>query len=105
MNEGQLYTDPAALLELMNRGFEDIRLMAGRPLPGIRPEWLAYDRAITVYGTAMTASYPIYSNEGNRGTVGEYLAAPQNWSSPVRLMNPDFFDVSVDTASARVHDW
>lgn len=105
MNEGQLYTDPAALLELMNRGFEDIRLMAGRPLPGIRPEWLAYDRAITVYGTAMTASYPIYSNEGNRGTVGEYLAAPQNWSSPVRLMNPDFFDVSVDTASTRGRDW
>ncbi len=105
MNEGLLYTDPAALLELMNRGFEDIRLMAGRPLPGIRPEWLAYDRAITVYGTAMTASYPIYSNEGNRGTVGEYLATPQNWSSPVRLMNPDFFDVSVDTASTRGHDW
>jgi len=105
MNEGQLYTDPAALLDLMNRGFEDIRLMAGRPLPGIRPEWLAYDRAITVYGTAMTASYPIYSNQESRGTVGEYLTAPQNWSSPIRLMNPNFFDVSVDTASTRGNDW
>ena len=105
MNEGQLYTDPAALLDLMDRGFEDIRAMAGRPLLSIRPEWLAYDRAITVYGTAMTASYPIYSNEGSRGTVGDYLTTPQNWSSPIRLMNPDFFDVTPDTATSRGADW
>ena len=103
MNEAKLYPDPAAVLQLLDDGFEDIRLMAGRPLAGTRPEWLAYDRFVTVYGTALTASYPIYPNQA-LGEQGVFLSEPRNFASPSRLMNPDFFDVSVDTASTRGTD-
>jgi len=105
MNEGKLYTDPEAMLALMDRGFSDIRMMAGRPAVPIRPEWLAYDRWVTFFGTAMAASYPIYSNQSSRGTVGEFLDQPSNWSSPVRLMDPDFFDITVDTARSEESRW
>lgn len=104
MNEAKLYPDPAAVLQLLDDGFEDIRLMAGRPLAGTRPEWLAYDRFVTVFGTALTASYPIHPNQG-LGEQGVFLSEPRNYASPSRLMDPDFFDVSVDSASARGNDW
>jgi len=104
MNEAKLYSDAASLLQLMDDGFEDIRLMAGRPLAGIRAEWLAYDRWVTVYGTALTASYPIYPNQ-DLGERDIFLSAPSNFASPIRLMNPDFFSVTVDTATTRASDW
>ena len=39
MNEVQLYTDPAALLERWEDAFDQISLMAGRPAERIRSEW------------------------------------------------------------------
>lgn len=104
MNEAKLYPDPAAVLQLLDDGFEDIRLMAGRPLTGTRAEWLAYDRNVTVYGTALTASYPIYPNQ-DLGEQGVFLSEPRNYASPSRLMDPDFFDVTVDTAVAEAENW
>ena len=104
MEEGRLYSEPSDLIELLNRGFDDINLMAGRPQERFRSEWLSYDRFITYQGTAMAASYPTYSMV-NLKSVGEFLVAPENWASPIRYMDPDFFDITAEEAVGREDEW
>ena len=88
-NEFGFYPDPSEMLDIFDESFDAINLMAGRPIQRFRPEWLVYDRWVTVRGTALAASYPTFPNQ-EPGPVGVQWDFPFNYASPALLLDPDF---------------
>ncbi|MFK7865430.1 MAG: M60 family peptidase N-terminal accessory domain-containing protein [Pseudohongiellaceae bacterium] len=110
MNTAKLYTDPAKVLTFFDSAFEQVNRMAGRPLKRFRPEWLAYDRWVTVINTALTASYPIYP-DSELGALGVDWAADPSYASPLIHLKENFFANDGDDFATRAfsstlwHEW
>jgi len=97
--------NPQGLVDVFGEMFDAISAMTGRPLKRIRSEWLATDAQITVRGTAMAASYPIFGE--NWGNDSPEIAETTDYSgdSPWQYLNKDFFSANVNVDRKRQLDF
>ena len=89
-------TNPQGLLDVFGEMFDVISAMTGRPLKRIRSEWLATDAQITVNGTAMAASYPIFGDHWSNDSPEITETTDLSWFSPWQYLNKDFFEANAD---------
>jgi len=104
MNTAKLYTNPAQVLNHFEQSFAQINRMAGRPLTRFRPEWLAYDRWVTVVGTALAASYPTYPNS-EIGALGEDWPRDESFASPLLYSHENFFSNDEPGSDSRGYNY
>jgi hypothetical protein len=88
-------TNPQGLLDVFGEMFDAISAMTGRPSERIRSEWLATDAQITVRGTGMAASYPIFGNVWSNDSP-EITNTDYFWFSPWQYLNKDFFEANAN---------
>ena len=106
-------TNPQGLLDVFGEMFDVISAMTGRPLKRIRSEWLATDAQITVNGTAMAASYPIFGDHWSNDSPEITETTDYSWFSPWQYLNKDFFEANanvdrerqLNSASILWHEW
>ena len=105
--------NPQGLLDVFGEMFDAISAMTGRPLKRIRSEWLATDAQITVSGTAMAASYPIFGDHWSNDSPEITATTDYSWFSPWQYLNKDFFEANanvdrerqLNSASILWHEW
>lgn len=106
-------TNPQGLVDVFGEMFDAISAMTGRPLRRIRSEWLATDAQITVRGTAMAASYPIFGDDWSNDSPEITATTDYSWFSPWQYLNKDFFEANanvdrkrqLDSAKTLWHEW
>jgi hypothetical protein len=94
-------TNPQGLLDVFGEMFDVISAMTGRPSERIRSEWLATDAQITVNGTAMTASYPIFGDARLKFSPEITETTDYSWFSPWQYLNKDFFATNINDDRVR----
>ena len=94
-------TNPQGLLDVFGEMFDSISTMTGRPLKRIRSEWLATDAQITVSGTAMAASYPIFGDDWSNDSPEITGTTDYSWFSPWQYLNKDFFEANANADRER----
>jgi len=105
--------NPQGLVDVFGEMFDVISAMTGRPLKRIRSEWLATDAQITVSGTAMAASYPIFGGHWSNDSPEITEPTDYSWFSPWQYLNKDFFEVApsedrtgqLNEARTLWHEW
>jgi len=113
MNARNFASDPQGLIDVFGDMFDAISAMTGRPLERIRSEWLAVDSQITVLGTAMAASYPIFGDQKILAPSETWPVSDETWFAPWQYLNKDFFAANVtdnrkrqrDAALILWHEW
>jgi len=93
--------NPQGLLDVFGEMFDSISTMTGRPLKRIRSEWLATDAQITVSGTAMAASYPIFGDHWSNDSPEITETTDYSWFSPWQYLNKDFFEANANADRER----
>ena len=93
--------NPQGLLDVFGEMFDSISTMTGRPLKRIRSEWLATDAQITVSGTAMAASYPIFGDNWSNDSPEITETTDYSWFSPWQYLNKDFFEANANADRER----
>ena len=93
--------NPQGLLDVFGEMFDSISTMTGRPLKRIRSEWLATDAQITVRGTAMAASYPIFGDHWSNDSPEITETTDYSWFSPWQYLNKDFFEANANADRER----
>ena len=93
--------NPQGLLDVFGEMFDAISAMTGRPLKRIRSEWLATDAQITVSGTAMAASYPIFGDDWSNDSPEITETTDYSWFSPWQYLNKDFFEANANADRER----
>ena len=94
-------TNPQGLVDVFGEMFDAISAMTGRPLKRIRSEWLATDAQITVSGTAMAASYPIFGDVWSNDSPEITATTDYSWFSPWQYLNKDFFEANANVDRER----
>ncbi len=93
--------NPQGLVDVFGEMFDSISTMTGRPLKRIRSEWLATDAQITVSGTAMAASYPIFGDVWSNDSPEITATTDYSWFSPWQYLNKDFFEANANVDRER----